>query len=758
MKYSISDKQQHVYDTFATKDSFVDFLLSDGSKFANECLYAATHFYLDIDVKEHTVTDLGFKDETDFISQATDFLKNCFKKYLDVQIRSKQCLWAVSSRTEKLTSYHCVVNTETWYWSKEARSTDLKSFAKQIAQDSLDLHGFYYYTETDDCVKKTSIIDTSIYNKNRCFRVLGSAKWGSTVSLQPIGLEFNKNTLKQFLVTISQNDISDRIEYKFKHTPVKQTNCSVSRSVLEAICEKYNIQLGEIKGSLITCKNIGTRICPVTEGCCNETDNAFLVLKNGAIFYGCHDSGCKGKLLKVHSESSYKLYEDWKRVVSLFNSSPESFQQSHIDTFLKETVSLVDIPGNLQFHTWSSAPVTAISGQVSKKSNLSKSLFTRFSDIHLVHKNKKYKFSDSLVRLAQHRQLKTYTSVEWIPFNSFYEKTVETPSTVLNTFAGFHLGHVRRKKEIKFENTKIHELLYDNLCNKDDFAYNFLASMISRKLCRPNEKIPICLAWLQSRQGLGKGSFLEFLRKLFATSVDTVTSINRMSSFISPFNAARSTSLWCCLEEVKGDSLKEFDNVLKDEVTCTYTRQEKKGVDAVMKKCYYQLLIFSNTNRCLKIDQDDRRFALFTGSKKVKSKEWFTKLYSELDSVYILRAAWDYFMEFDTSTWNFRNRPKSVLLEQLKISSESVDARFVRFLFLEYFPVTRQYEFSKEELHVAYSNFIGTHDCRVKKERTFICVGFELMLETRAVEDVYSLSFEYVRDILFRKLNLKLKK
>ena len=743
-------EHQHMFGLFSTQDQYAGYILQNPLSTCQELLYGACHTFLDLDSKHNSLADLGFETESSFIEQFNTFLIAKFKEYLDVTIKSKHIHWSCSSRQDKKLSYHVVIRTEDWYWPSPSAP---KQFVHRLSSDSLDIIGFYFLEERKKELQRVSLIDKQVNSKNRCMRTVGCCKFGSDTPLLPLNKKLTYMTVLNSLITIPT--VSDRTEFTFETAKeiIKVPKQYVNKCILEQLADKYDVSISEVKGSLIICRNKGIRHCPIANEV-NETDNSYFCLKNdGCIYYGCHSETCEGKLLKVHEaeRSTYKFYENYEDVLKIHKEiGPDQFSRSVVEQYLCDTVSFIDDPSDPRFHTWSEAPVHGFNNQlIGRRNNSSKSLFFRYSDIHLPCADDVLKFSEVLQNLVRSRRLKTYRAARWIPYAKTSKYSPKIPTNVLNTFEGYALETVVPKKEIDFTETKIYQLLKRNLTNNCEASFKYLCSYIALKCQKSWFKIPTALCFVAAEPGIGKTSFTSsFLKLLFSSSSNTVVTFNRLSSFISPFNLERSRCIWISLEEVKGGLLREFDSILKTQVTASEMLLEAKGKDRISVPFYGQIVINSNESRVLRIDRNDRRYCLFeTISKKdlENPKEWFDKLYEEFDCIDTMKSAWDWFINYDISKFDYTKYPKTKLLHRIMNMSDQLEHRFIRFLWKEYLPHSSEYTFTEEELFFGWTEFCQNHGCKVKRERAFVTSTFELCMNATSKNDTYHFTHRQVK-------------
>jgi len=151
-----------LYNTLPFQYDLAKFIMSGqpGAKYCNELLYGHTCAgWFDIDSTE-TLETLGFSSEAEFIEKIREFLKESYEKYLGVQLKNKHMHFSCGTRKGK-TSYHVIVHHPDYFWNVRTR-VQLKAFVKQMANDSLEIHGFYTYVTKETEIYKTSIFDTQV--------------------------------------------------------------------------------------------------------------------------------------------------------------------------------------------------------------------------------------------------------------------------------------------------------------------------------------------------------------------------------------------------------------------------------------------------------------------------------------------------------------------------------------------------------------------------------------------------------------------
>ena len=727
-----------VYGSVPDKDEYARYILSsnDGSDFANELLWSDTHTYVDLDAP-CTLDDLGHTLET-FVAAFNHLLIESFAKHLDCEIRPHQILWSNSTRAEK-TSFHIKIACE-HYWQVSQRK-EMKSFFKLVNQVCLQTKGFHFYATVDDELKLSSILDLSVYSANRCFRSLNCQKLDSP-KLLPLRGGVSHSQIVAHMLTITPDDCEGMKPFVLKSKcQIPKNVTSIHTGILQDLAAKYGATYIETKGSLCLLRNKGIRVCPIN-GEKNESDNCYFILsEQGAkVLFGCHNENCRGQLIPVHTFAALKEYTYYGDYMKLVNKSSADLKVSDIEEYLKSTISYIDRPDQPFFVTLSKVGLPCFSHKINySQVHCSKTLFQRYADIHLMADgDDPLKFSSILNQLLKQRRIPTYCDTLWQPCLG---ASPHVPANKLNTFQGFCLSTVK-SEGIDFETTQLYDLL-KRLCGNQQEYISYLCSFIAAKLQKPYVKVPIALCFLNSKEGCGKGSFAIFLERLFSCGETSFISFNNLQSFANSFNSIQSKALWIVLEEISArrNCLKEFRGFLKDKISATTLLCEPKGKERSLIPFYASLILFSNEFNVLSCSKNDRRLVMFTSdSSKANDKDYFVKIYAELDSLAVMRSAFDYFSKYSVADFNYRAIPHSEIKDKLAQCSEKNVAKFHRWLLKSIYQGECQFE--ESEVYHYYKEFCEVYGVGRPSDRSHVCTQLELYLKMEKVDETYYLSKE----------------
>ncbi|HIB94597.1 MAG TPA: hypothetical protein EYO60_09995 [Candidatus Lambdaproteobacteria bacterium] len=721
-------QNRRVYTTFANRDKYVEFILSDaeGAKHCNEVLYGPVHTFFDLDCPLQ-IPELGFDNILEFITIMNDLLIRVYSEYLGLELHARSILWSESCRKDK-SSFHIVIKSMDFCWEASQVSTDLREFAKIVRDESLKTQGLHFLFPKNDEIQMRSVLDIVIYHQNRCFRTVNCRKPGIQKALLPLKngehIDITHSVLVRHLITDPE---MEKKPYKLlKRRKVVTKKPVMSRTLLERLANQFGCRVHKVAGTLVQLRNAtDCRICPITVGCTNKTDNAFIIRKSGALFLGCHSDSCKGKLKKIHQfESRFSRYDDYLKILKL---PEDEISRAVIEQYLQDVATFIDIPKNGFFVTSRQTYVKNLPLK-SKEVISCPSLFAKHNDVCVRIDGQKVKFSDVLRELVMTRNIPVFENTVWIPKTSTSKYQPKNVMTKFNIFSGFALDS-EIQTEVRFPETKIYELI-QRLVNYNPECLEFLLNFLSLKIQRPFFKAPLILTWCATKKGCGKGTFKLFLEKLFSCNENILISYNKIGQFTSNFNSELETCLFLVLEEVsanKKNSLKEFSGLLKDISSMTELLIEKKGIDRKVVPFYGSVLVFSNELCVVQVTSDNRRIVAFeVNNEKCNDTQFFQDIYKELDDLQIMKSAWNFFLDRDVTTWDFRKIPQTELLARLQRCSENVTVKFARWYFKD-----RSHTdilVNENELYLHWCDFCEETGIPNRRDCMFLASNFETVL------------------------------
>ena len=138
------------------------------------------------------------------------------------------------------------------------------------------------------------------------------------------------------------------------------------------------------------------------------------------------------------------------------------------------------------------------------------------------------------------------------------------------------------------------------------------------------------------------------------------------------------------------------------------------------------IIIFSNEFNILSVSRHDRRLVMFSSDpSKSNNKKYFTQIYKELDDLDVLRAAFQYYRDFDLGDWNYRAIPQSDVKDKLVSCCEKNVTKFHREFMRGYGGCT-EYSVSEEDIYESYQGYCHTHGIHKPSNRHHVVANLEL--------------------------------
>ena len=409
-----------MYSSVSNKDEYAQFLLSDaeGSDCCCELLAGSTATYLDLD-SPHTLEKLGFSSETEFINQFNQLLITTFKEHLDTVITPGNVLWSCSTRENK-TSYHVKVVCLDKFWPAETRKSEKKNFMKLLESECMNRTGFHWLTSKQSEIQMYSILDTSVYSKNRTMRTLTQKKPEYHACFELISKrKATHSDIVAHLLTVTTAEKENRTCFTYKGSQKFPTRTQgIHENIFKKLANNFGAEYVKTEGSLVVLKNLGCRACPIGKEQ-NSSDNCFFLLRDHgqSVYFGCHNSACSGRLLLAHSFLStkeYQHYEDYKKILLKTEVSTNDIRD-----YISSVVRYVDKVSEPYFVTTSKVPMELYDHRLyTTQVSCSKHLFKGYQDIQLPVTDSEdlQTFSGILSGMMKQRTLRTYSQACWMPF------------------------------------------------------------------------------------------------------------------------------------------------------------------------------------------------------------------------------------------------------------------------------------------------------------------------------------------------------
>lgn len=214
---------------------------------------------------------------------------------------------------------------------------------------------------------------------------------------------------------------------------------------------------------------------------------------------------------------------------------------------------------------------------------------------------------------------------------------------------------------------------------KSDNEYIFFMNWVAHIVQKPWQKTNKCIVLQSEIHGMGKNSIVELITNMLTPEL--TAKINNIDQIDGRFNKVLVHKFFIYGDEInlrakaKADALKNF-------VTQTFIRLERKGIDPVMVQCMANLMLTSNHEEFLKIEDSDRRFMLVQINRQDLSKEDFNEFYKFIKTEEGRKTAFNYFKRYNM-TIDVVNTPPPLSAYKKTITYQNLPA-YKQFIFNDY--------------------------------------------------------------------------
>jgi hypothetical protein len=264
--------------------------------------------------------------------------------------------------------------------------------------------------------------------------------------------------------------------------------------------------------------------------------------------------------------------------------------------------------------------------------------------------------SDQFVKLwLRDAEIRTYERFDFLP------PPLKCPADVLNTWVGFAADRLPVQHGGR-PNPFVDHLR--RLFGKDaQYVLKWLASLVQK----PGKHTAVALV-VVGGQGTGKTTMFElFMKKVLGSRYFGQTN-NPENDLFSRFGFLKDSKILVVVDDFNVGTLKMNADPFKSYITGETIPFESKGKMSIELLNCANFVLTTNKHDPVKLDADDRRYAVLEVSDKLKGNHtYFSKLYRYLDDPENIRAIYDLLRDVDISSTNFQaERPITELYQEIK--------------------------------------------------------------------------------------------
>ena len=460
-------------------------------------------------------------------------------------------------------------------------------------------------------------VDVGIYNKNRKMRMLGSSKDGENRPLRLV-----KGDAVDTIITLTDGCV-------LKEMPKKEIKRGrppkAKESKLLPIFDLLPIELIDeydtwVKIGMV-CKN------------CDETLDVFKQVSSRSTKYNERECEKKWdtftktgltiwKFLKDHAPDVYERVKQ-----NDYEYMKQDFEVTHFKVMNPPMIIRLTTNGGLQ--------------QLAQK------------DFAFMYKNLLCNGENFTNRWLSDPTIRTYESLVFLPKQN-------APADQYNIFKGFPV------EEVEGDVTIVNDLL-KMITGNDDKVYQYVEKWVASILQKPYQKTGVVLV-NQGHQGVGKDTYFNFVGSMFGNEYFMNTG-NAENDVWGRFTDHQQRVLFMKFEEASFVSNKAHADKLKNLITAEKRSFEGKGLKPITLNNYINLVMTTNQEVPVLLEDTDRRFCCFKASDEKRGNfDYWTMVHNALNDPATKNAYYHYLMNIDLTGFDSRNFPKTEYYENIRVA------------------------------------------------------------------------------------------
>lgn len=234
-------------------------------------------------------------------------------------------------------------------------------------------------------------------------------------------------------------------------------------------------------------------------------------------------------------------------------------------------------------------------------------------------------------RWINDENIKTFDKIDFDPSQPI-EYRDENNFKCINVFRELAVESIIRECETECISENVEEevqmffdLLFD-ICGRDEKAFDYVFNWIAHLFQKPAEKTLTSILF-NSIQGLGKNTLFEYIGRLLGYFLVTTN----IDNLFGDFNESLRCKIFVIVNEVSGKETTKYKEKMKSLITDSYININEKYKNTQHIKNNVNMIMFTNNQCPVMIEDMDRRYVCIKGHHQVKSIDFFERLYSVMD-------------------------------------------------------------------------------------------------------------------------------
>tara|TARA_R110000787_G_scaffold244723_1_gene350573 strand:+ start:1331 stop:3595 length:2265 start_codon:yes stop_codon:yes gene_type:complete len=302
------------------------------------------------------------------------------------------------------------------------------------------------------------------------------------------------------------------------------------------------------------------------------------------------------------------------------------------------------------------------------------------------------------------------------------------------------------------------------ICNGDEDLAEYVIKWFAQIIQTPHKKTAVGMVWRSEAEGVGKNIILNLIKKIIGSEYYYSTS--NLEHLIGNFNADAEAKILINMNECLWGGDKKKEGRLKEFITEPTLTINQKRVQTYDTDNYANVVITSNSDWIIGINQNDRRWAMIECSETKHDSQYYKTL---IDTD--IQDLTNYLYSIDLTNFNADNIIKTKLHhEQVELSMDTAELFWMNLLEKKRISgrwLDTPYKIKKSEIHEMYTkcDIFGQHDYKMnnvafwKKIRKispslrFISTGNLVVIQTVSIlRNEYNKHYKYEKFDLSEKI------
>jgi len=213
------------------------------------------------------------------------------------------------------------------------------------------------------------------------------------------------------------------------------------------------------------------------------------------------------------------------------------------------------------------------------------------------------------------------------------------------------------------------------ITGKEDHVFEYVEKWVASILQKPYEKTKVALV-IQGEQGIGKDTYFDFVGSILGREYFFNTG-DANNDVFGRFTEHLQRNILMKFEEASFITNKTHADKLKSWITSPEKCYEGKGLKPITLANYTNIIMTTNQEIAVLVEDTDRRFCCIKGSSdKRTDREYWKEVHTELAKQETRNAYYHYLLNLDLTDFNARDFPKTEYYHSIREALAPQHARY----------------------------------------------------------------------------------